>query len=104
MELLAALFSASQSNDAGMRECAFRIFSTTPGIIEKQHESAVQDVFGKGFKDSSVEVRKCAQDHVVLFTDCPLGSARSHRSLRIVFPLHYQESSTEILFFDPRHP
>ncbi|KIV78225.1 hypothetical protein PV11_09963 [Exophiala sideris] len=60
MELLAALFAASQSNDAGMRECAFRIFSTTPGIIEKQHESAVQDVFGKGFKDSSVDVRLAA--------------------------------------------
>ena len=57
MELLAALFQASQSNDPGMRECAFRIFSTTPGIIEKQHESAVQEVFGKGFKDSNVDVR-----------------------------------------------
>jgi hypothetical protein len=60
MELLAALFQASQSNDAGMRECAFRIFSTTPGIIEKQHESAVQEVFGKGFKDDSVDVGACA--------------------------------------------
>jgi hypothetical protein len=58
MELLAALFQASQSPDAGMRECAFRIFSTTPGIIEKQHESAVQEVFGKGFKDGSVEVKR----------------------------------------------
>lgn len=57
MELLGSLFQASQSNDAGMRECAFRIFATMPGIIEKQHESAVQDVFGKGFKDSSVDVR-----------------------------------------------
>ncbi|KAG9777003.1 ARM repeat-containing protein, partial [Aureobasidium melanogenum] len=60
MELLAALFQASQSEDAGLREVAFRIFSTTPGIIEKQHESAVQEVFGKGFKDSSVEVRLAA--------------------------------------------
>lgn len=65
MELLAALFQASQSDDAGLRECAFRIFSTTPGIIEKQHESAVQEVFGKGFKDSSVEVR---DGTVTLFT------------------------------------
>ena len=40
-----------------MRECAFRIFASTPGIIEKQHEGAVQEVFGKGFKDSSVDVR-----------------------------------------------
>lgn len=57
MELLSSLFQASQSNDGGMRECAFRIFATMPGIIEKQHESAVQEVFGKGFKDSNVEVR-----------------------------------------------
>ena len=57
MELLSSLFQASQSNDSGMRECAFRIFATIPGIIEKQHESAVQEVFGKGFKDDSVEVR-----------------------------------------------
>ena len=57
VELLSALFQASQSGDPGMRECAFRIFAATPGIIEKQHESAVQEVFGKGFKDSSVDVR-----------------------------------------------
>jgi importin-5 len=40
-----------------MRECAFRIFATTPGIIEKQHEGVVQEVFSKGFKDDSVDVR-----------------------------------------------
>lgn len=56
-ELLGALFQASQSEDSGQRECAFRIFTTTPGIIEKQHEGVVQEVFGKGFKDSSVDVR-----------------------------------------------
>lgn len=39
-----------------MRECAFRIFATTPGIIEKQHEGVVQEVFSKGFKDDSVDV------------------------------------------------
>lgn len=58
VELLSALFQASQSGDHGMRECAFRIFATTPGIIEKQHEGIVQEVFGKGFKDSSVDVRE----------------------------------------------
>lgn len=57
MELLGALFQASQSNDPAMRECAFRIFASMPSIIEKQHESAVQEVFGKGFKDSAVDVR-----------------------------------------------
>lgn len=55
-ELLSALFSASQSPDAGQRESAFRIFSTTPGIIEKQHEETVQAAFIKGFKDDDVSV------------------------------------------------
>lgn len=60
-ELLGTLFQASQSNDPGMREGAFKIFATTPGIIEKQHESIVQEAFSKGFKDESIEVgRDCS--------------------------------------------
>lgn len=66
-ELLSALFQASQSADHTMRECAFRIFSTTPGIIEKQHESAVLEVFGKGFKDSSIDVRLVAVEAFASF-------------------------------------
>lgn len=58
-DLLAALFAASQSADAGQREAAFRIFATTPGIIEKQHEAVVLGAFTKGFKDTDVSV--CAQ-------------------------------------------
>lgn len=56
-ELLSALFQASQSPDPGQREVAFRIFATTPGIIEKQHEGIVQEVFYKGLKDGNVDVR-----------------------------------------------
>ncbi|EMC99967.1 hypothetical protein BAUCODRAFT_30394 [Baudoinia panamericana UAMH 10762] len=56
-ELLAALHHASQSPDAGMRESAFRIFESAPGIIERQHEAAVLDVFQRGLKDDAVEVR-----------------------------------------------
>lgn len=56
-ELLQGLFMASQSPDAGQREGAFRIFRTTPGIIEKQHETTVLAVFTKGFKDDDVSVR-----------------------------------------------
>lgn len=55
-ELLQALFNASQSPDSGQREGAFRIFTTTPGIIEKQHEATVVAVFTKGFKDDEVLV------------------------------------------------
>ncbi|KAK5125268.1 hypothetical protein LTR85_000944 [Meristemomyces frigidus] len=56
-ELLNALFQASQSPDVGMRESAFRILETTPGIIEKQHEEVVLGVFQKGIKDEAAEVR-----------------------------------------------
>lgn len=56
-ELLSALFQCSQSPDSTVREVSFRILATTPGIIERQHENIVQEVFGKGFRDDSVNVR-----------------------------------------------
>jgi hypothetical protein len=46
----------SQAPDAGKRETAFRVFTTTPGIIEKQHEDAVAQAFAQAFKDDSVAV------------------------------------------------
>ncbi|KAL8951885.1 MAG: hypothetical protein Q9222_002160 [Ikaeria aurantiellina] len=61
-ELLHALFVASQSQDAGQRESAFRIFATTPAIIEKQHEDSVVPAFTKGFKDSDILVRTAAME------------------------------------------
>lgn len=54
---MAYLFQASQSASAGEREGAFRIFATTPGIIEKQHEETVLAAFTKGFEDEDVSVR-----------------------------------------------
>ena len=57
-ELLQALFAFSQSQDSGQREGAFRVFTTTPGIIEKQHEETVLAAFTKGFKDAEISVRK----------------------------------------------
>lgn len=57
-ELLGILFQLSQSADAGQRENAYRIFATTPGIIEKQHEDTVLSAFTKGFKDDEVAVSK----------------------------------------------
>ena len=55
-ELLGALFQASKSPDASHREGAFRIFTTTPGIIEKQHSEAVRGAFQAGFSDESLTV------------------------------------------------
>ncbi len=53
------LFQLSLEPDAGKREVAFRVFTSTPGLIEKQHEEAVNAAFAKGFKDDSVSVRYC---------------------------------------------
>ncbi|KAI4142540.1 MAG: hypothetical protein L6R39_004901 [Caloplaca ligustica] len=61
-ELLQALFVASQSQDAGQRESAFRIFATTPSIIEKQHEDSVVPAFTKGFKDDDISVKTAAME------------------------------------------
>ncbi|KAH7138026.1 armadillo-type protein [Dendryphion nanum] len=66
-ELLGALFGASRSNDAGQRETAFRIFSTTPGIIEEQHEEVVQAAFKGGFTDSDTSVRISAVEAFASF-------------------------------------
>ncbi|KAL1301645.1 hypothetical protein AAFC00_005868 [Neodothiora populina] len=66
-ELLGSLFQASQSADAGQREAAFRIFATTPGIIEKQHEEVVLAAFTKGFKDTDVAVQLAAMDAFASF-------------------------------------
>ncbi|CAG7994383.1 unnamed protein product [Penicillium olsonii] len=61
-ELLGVLFQASQSPESGLRETAYRVFTTTPGIIERQHEEAVLEVFSKGFKDENISVRISAME------------------------------------------
>ena len=61
-ELLQTLFNASQSQDSAQRENAFRIFTTTPGIIESQHEETVLAAFTKGFKDNDISVRIAAME------------------------------------------
>ncbi|KAI0599648.1 armadillo-type protein [Biscogniauxia sp. FL1348] len=66
-EILAVLFNMSTSNDAGQRETAYHVFTTTPGIIGKQHEGAVIDAFNRGFKDDSVAVRLAAMEAFAAF-------------------------------------
>ena len=44
--------------EAEKRETAYRVFATTPGIIEKQHEEAVLQAFQRGFKDDAVQVQQ----------------------------------------------
>lgn len=55
-EILGILFNLSMAADPGRRETAYRVFATTPGIIEKQHEGSVMEAFGRGFKDDAVAV------------------------------------------------
>lgn len=66
-ELLQALFQASKSPDASHREGAFRIFTTTPGIIEKQHSELVREVFSAGFHDHEQRVRIAAMEAFAAF-------------------------------------
>ncbi|KAI9777689.1 MAG: hypothetical protein M1839_008608 [Geoglossum umbratile] len=66
-ELLGVLFQSSQSADFGQREGAFRIFATTPGIIEKQHGDTVLTAFTRGFKDDDVSVRLAAMEAFASF-------------------------------------
>ncbi|RDW63954.1 ARM repeat-containing protein [Coleophoma crateriformis] len=66
-EILGVLFQLSMSEQAGQREIAYRIFATTPGIIEKQHEDTVMSAFTKGFKDDDVRVRLAAMEAFASF-------------------------------------
>ncbi|EOO01565.1 putative importin subunit beta-3 protein [Phaeoacremonium minimum UCRPA7] len=66
-ELLGVLFQLSIAPDVGKRETAYRVFTTTPGIIEKQHEEAVAQAFTRGFKDEAVGVRLAAMEAFAAF-------------------------------------
>ncbi|KAK3690008.1 armadillo-type protein [Podospora appendiculata] len=66
-ELLQILFSLSQAADPGKRETAFRVFTTTPGIIEKNHEETVAAAFARAFKDDTVAVRLAAMEAFAAF-------------------------------------
>ncbi|KAH8687154.1 armadillo-type protein [Tricladium varicosporioides] len=66
-EVLGVLSTLSISPQVGQREIAYRIFSTTPGIIEKQHEDTVLSAFTRGFKDDDVPVRLAAMEAFASF-------------------------------------
>jgi hypothetical protein len=60
--LLATLFQLSNDEDADKRATAYRIFATTPGIIENNPEEAICQAFSKGFSDAVVSVRLRAME------------------------------------------
>ncbi|KAJ5736880.1 uncharacterized protein N7483_002005 [Penicillium malachiteum] len=101
-ELLGILFQASQSPESALRETAFRIFTTTPGIIEKQHQDAVVGVFTKGFKDENIAVRIAAMEaFAAMFRSIPKKSQPKFFSLtgdllNILPPLKESSESDEL--------
>ncbi|KAI9654317.1 MAG: hypothetical protein M1829_000938 [Trizodia sp. TS-e1964] len=66
-QLLEALFEASQSINASQREMSFRIFATTPGIIQSEHQTSILAAFSKGFKDEEVAVRLASMEAFASF-------------------------------------
>ncbi|CAG9956137.1 unnamed protein product [Clonostachys rosea f. rosea IK726] len=66
-ELLSALFQLSQASEAEKRETAFRVFATTPAIIEQQHAGVIVEAFQKGFNDDAVLVRLAAMEAFAAF-------------------------------------
>lgn len=97
------LFVSSQSQDPGQREIAFRIFTTTPGIIEKQHEATVLSAFTKGFKDSEVTVSSHLFGKGVP-ANYTLGSNCRNGGLFLVLHIDPKEFEEEVLLFSPRNP
>ena len=96
------LFVSSQSQDPGQRESAFRIFTTTPGIIEKQHEATVLSAFTKGFKDSDVTVSRHLYARGVP-ANCTLGSNCRNGSILLILHLDPEELEEEVLLSSPRN-
>lgn len=89
-EILGVLFNLSMSPDGGKRETAYRVFTTTPGIIEKQHESAVLEAFGRGFKDDAVGVSTHTpfppKTHGARLHAFHIGAAGGNGSIRFLLP------------------
>ncbi|TVY92395.1 Importin subunit beta [Lachnellula willkommii] len=101
-EILGVLFTLSTSKEVGQREIAYRIFSTTPGIIEKQHEDTVLSAFTKGFKDEDVGVRLSAMEAFAsFFRSIPKKSQTKYYALipevlNILPPIKQSQDSEEL--------
>ena len=73
------------------------MFTTTPGIIEKQHEEAVVEVFTKGFKDDNISVCERLAVPFKLNFDLLLGTDFRYGSFRLVVPVDLQKVPAQIL-------
>ncbi|KAF1824854.1 ARM repeat-containing protein [Dissoconium aciculare CBS 342.82] len=101
-DLLSALYQASQSPDVTLRESAFRIFEQTPGIIEKQHENIILEVFQRGLNDDSVDVRIATMLAFSSFFQSLSKKAQPKYQVLIpsilntLVPLHEEENSEQL--------
>lgn len=66
-ELLPALFSSSKSENESIRECSFRIFSSSPAIVSLEMIPHLGTVFEAGFNDPNEKVRIAALDAFASF-------------------------------------
>lgn len=66
-ELVPALFAAAQNPDPSFRESAFRVFTTTPALLDKSYIENVVPIFNSGFEDSSDSVKISACTAFVSF-------------------------------------
>lgn len=93
------MFQASKSQEASHREGAFRIFTTTPGIIEKQHGEVVKEVFSAGFHDADQNVRIAAMEAFAAFFRSIRKAAQKSffgllpNIMNILMPLKEQQNS-----------
>ncbi|CCJ30144.1 unnamed protein product, partial [Pneumocystis jirovecii] len=56
-ELFYMLFQCSKSINPGQRESAFRVFSSIPKIVEKEHVEVLKEIFQFGLQDENIKVR-----------------------------------------------
>ncbi|ODV97107.1 hypothetical protein PACTADRAFT_74674 [Pachysolen tannophilus NRRL Y-2460] len=66
-ELLPALFQAAKNEESSFRESAFRVFSSSPELIDKSYINEVLPIFHAGFEDSNDDVRIAAANAFVAF-------------------------------------
>ncbi|KAG7666219.1 PSE1 [[Candida] subhashii] len=66
-ELLPTLFEASRNPDPSFRESAFRVFSTSPELIDQTLIDDILPIFNSGFEDQNDEVRIAACTAFVAF-------------------------------------
>lgn len=51
------LFQCSKSINPGQRESAFRVFSSIPKIVEKEHVEVLKEIFQFGLQDENIKVK-----------------------------------------------